>query len=222
MSVHGGRGDGEPPGWRTHGMENPPGMENQWDGELPPQMETTPPPRWRTPRMENPPDGDSPRWRLPQMENPPGWRTPPDGEPPKMETPRWRTPPDGEPPRMENPPWDGEPPLGQCAGGTHPTGMHSCYILRMIHRWYLNGGSGSGVEKKAPADGGCAPYRKSWIRNCGEKLFRFNFLHRRHQAFQLTSTGWFSCWWSELQLHVTHRQHTDPILPHGVCTNFIP
>ena len=26
---------------------------------------------------------------------------------------------------MENPP-DGESPLGQCAGGTHPTGMHSC------------------------------------------------------------------------------------------------
>ena len=31
---------------------------------------------------------------------------------------------DGEPPRMENPP----SPLGQCAVGTHPTGMHSCLL----------------------------------------------------------------------------------------------
>ena len=24
------------------------------------------------------------------------------------------------------------PPLGQCAGGTHPTGMHSCLKVRLI------------------------------------------------------------------------------------------
>ena len=37
-------------------------------------------------------------------------------------------PPDGEPPRMENhpPPQMETPPDGHCAGGTHPTGMHSC------------------------------------------------------------------------------------------------
>ena len=61
---------------------------------------------------------------LPPDGEPPRWRTPPDGDPP-----RWRTPPDGEPPpRMQNPPRDGEPSPGQCAGGTHPTGMHSCFF----------------------------------------------------------------------------------------------
>ena len=59
-------------------------------------------------------------------EPPPGWRTtPPMENPPQMENPPWME----NPPRMENPP-DGEPPPpGQCAGGTHPTGMHSCHFM---------------------------------------------------------------------------------------------
>ena len=62
----------------------------------------------------------------PQMENPPWMENPPDGEPPWMENP----------PRMQNPPWMENPPTrmqnppGQCAGGTHPTGMHSRFELR--------------------------------------------------------------------------------------------
>ena len=55
--------------------------------------------------------GTPPQWRTPPwMESPPRWRMPPG----------WRTPPDGE------------PPLGQCAGGTHPTGMHSCLYLNPV------------------------------------------------------------------------------------------
>ena len=53
-------------------------------------------------------------------------------EPPRMEEPPlgWRTTPPGwrNPPGMENPPRMETPPLGQCAGGTHPTGMHSCCL----------------------------------------------------------------------------------------------
>ena len=72
--------------------------------------------------MENPPWMENPSLdgNPPRMENPsPRWRTPP----PWMENPLlgWRTPPDGDPPGWRTP-----PPPGQCAGGTHPTGMHSC------------------------------------------------------------------------------------------------
>ena len=62
----------------------------------------TPPPRWKTTTLP-PPDGEPP--------------PSPDGEPPQ----------DGEPPHppgMENP-----PPNGHCVGGTHPTGMHSCWLI---------------------------------------------------------------------------------------------
>ena len=63
-----------------------------------------------TPPMENPPDGEPPRMENhhpPGWENPPGWRT--------------TTPPDGR-----------TPPDGHCAGGTHPTGMHSCFFFRFV------------------------------------------------------------------------------------------
>ena len=41
-------------------------------------------------------------------------------------------PPDGEPPiPLDGGPPDGEPPLSQCVGGTHPTGMHSCFCMPM-------------------------------------------------------------------------------------------
>ena len=88
--------------------------------------------QWANP----PPDGEPPP-SPPQMENhhpPPLDGEPPLGgeppPPPGMENhppspPEWRT--TTTPPRMENPPRDGEPPPdGHCAGGTHPTGMHSC------------------------------------------------------------------------------------------------
>ena len=97
------------------------------------------------PRLETPQD-----WRaLPRMENPSKigefpkkiWRTPC----PKIGEPPFPLPKNGEPPtkigeappRMENPLKNGDPPkffwglffwtYGQRAGGTHPTGMHSCY-----------------------------------------------------------------------------------------------
>ena len=47
--------------------------------------------------------------------------------PPWMETPP-HNPLDGDPPPLYGePPWM-ETPAGQQAGGTHPTGMHSCSI----------------------------------------------------------------------------------------------
>ena len=75
------------------------------------------PPRWRTPLVWRTPQG----WRPPRIETPLGWGTPP---PPRMENPPgWRNPPQG-----------GEPPHGQCAGGTHPTGMHSCCFN--VENWH--------------------------------------------------------------------------------------
>ena len=49
-------------------------------------------------------------------------RTPPpqQGEPP---------PGRENPPRQGDPPWKQTPAYGLRAAGTHPTGMHSCYII---------------------------------------------------------------------------------------------
>ena len=62
---------------------------------------------------------------------PPGMENPPPPAPPIG----WRTPPDGEPPRMETPPEKQTPAYGLRAAGTHPTGMHSCFLFFFVEQW---------------------------------------------------------------------------------------
>ena len=66
------------------------------------------------------------------MESPPPWL---DGGPPRMENPPpgWMEehPPRWRPPRMENPPPGKQTPAyGLGSAGMHPTGMHSCFVVR--------------------------------------------------------------------------------------------
>ena len=79
---------------------------------------------------ENPPRPDTP----PSMETPPlPWRTPRHGEPPRDQTPPGPDPPGTRPPPGPDPP-DQTPPgkqtpaFGLRSAGTHPTGMHSCFV----------------------------------------------------------------------------------------------
>ena len=61
------------------------------------------------------------------------------GTPPGRYTPWQVHPPAGTPHGRYNPPWAGTHPrqcmlgYGQQAGGTHPTGMHSCFLFYPIH-----------------------------------------------------------------------------------------
>ena len=57
-------------------------------------------------------------------EQTPGSRHPPNQAPPRPGNPPEQTPPE------QTPPWDQAPPrrYGQRAGGTHPTGMQSCFL----------------------------------------------------------------------------------------------
>ena len=107
---------GEPP-WQgdPHGRETPlQGDPRQWGP---------------THDRETPPGRRPLAWRPPWQGGPPAGR-PPQGEPPMAGRPH--------PPCRENPPWQGGPPpagrttpplaYGQWAAGTHPTGMHSCFL----------------------------------------------------------------------------------------------
>ena len=77
-----------------------------------------------------PPD----RHILPGSRHPPPEQTPPgpDTHPPEQ------TPPGADPPRADTPPQSRHPPppYGQWAAGTHPTGMHSCYLISLV-LWFL-------------------------------------------------------------------------------------
>ena len=56
---------------------------------------------------------------------PPLWQAPPPGRPPP-----WQAPPLAGTPPAGTPPWQAPPPgYGQSSAGTHPTGMHSCYVM---------------------------------------------------------------------------------------------
>ena len=48
----------------------------------------------------------------------------------------------GGSPSGGSPFWGGSP-SGQCAGGTHPTGMHSC-VFRVVCQSFCSGGGGGG------------------------------------------------------------------------------
>ena len=87
------------------------------------------------------PQADTPRLHTPQTTYPldyvPPWTMYPPGlRTPRLHTSRLHTPQDYVPPQNMYPPWTTYPPGamypppvdGLCAGGTHPTGMHSCSV----------------------------------------------------------------------------------------------
>ena len=41
-------------------------------------------------------------------------------------------PPQADTPKETQPPWGGIPPPREQAGGTHPTRMHTCYLMSII------------------------------------------------------------------------------------------
>ena len=91
----------------------------------PPDQGEPPGPGTHPPTKENPP---GPGTHPPTKENPPG---------PGTHHPRTRhTPPDqGEPPGKNTAAY------GQWAAGTHPTGMHSCFITALysnIFKWIVS------------------------------------------------------------------------------------
>ena len=105
--------------WDT--TPTPPGADTlQW-WQTPPQHRLSPeadiPPQKQTPlpRSRHPPRADTP-----QKQTPPRSR-----HPPRADTPQKQTPPEADtPPRADPPPRD----MATAADGTHPTGMHSCFI----------------------------------------------------------------------------------------------
>ena len=97
------------------------------------------PPQSRPPPGADPPGADLPGSRHPPKQTPPGADTPPGpGTPPDQVPPTPGTPPPGPGTlpwsRYTPHPLEQTPPgaehagrYGQHAGGTHPTGMQSCY-----------------------------------------------------------------------------------------------
>ena len=101
------------------------------------------PPDYVPPRLSTP--GLCTHWPMYPLDYvPPGLHTPQDYVPPwdyvppGLHTPRLHTPPDYVLPRICTP-QEYVPPLvdGLCAGGTHPTGMHSCLKVK----WFPGIGS---------------------------------------------------------------------------------
>ena len=85
------------------------------------------------PPKQTPPGADTPGSRhLPGADTPWGADTPQEQTPPSPD----QTPPGADTPLGADTPWEQTPPraehagrYGQRAGGTHPTGMQSCYLI---------------------------------------------------------------------------------------------
>ena len=90
-----------------------------------PPWEQTPPP---------PPGADTPPWSRHHPPPPGNRHTPPRSDTPQEQTP----PPRADTPREQTPPPPAEHAVryGQRAGGTHPTGMQSCFYF-IIHKFKL-------------------------------------------------------------------------------------
>ena len=97
---------------------------------------------------QHPPDADPPGWadppgvrQTPWMQTPWGWADPPgcihpgvgmiplDAYPPGLGRPLSRG--CRPPPQVEQIPPDADPPYSQQAGGTHPSGKHTCYYIKL-------------------------------------------------------------------------------------------
>ena len=76
-----------------------------------------------TPPKQTPPGADTP----PPEQTPPGAETYPPPE--QTHTPLEQIPPEQTPPRADTTPPEHAVRYGQRAGGTHPTGMQSCFAL---------------------------------------------------------------------------------------------
>ena len=96
----------------------------------------------------------------PPIGRPGGWVDPPECRPPQMQTPRADLPrqtlpgctppvqtPQGDPPPNAGPPNADPPGIRQQAGGTHPTGMHTCspFVSHLIHSMPLEDTFGKNV-----------------------------------------------------------------------------
>ena len=93
------------------------------------------PPGANTPQEKTPPGADTPQEKtLPRSRHPP----PSSRHDPRSRHPQSRNPPRPETPPLANTPLGADTPpppptvhagrYGQQVGGTHPTGMHTCYI----------------------------------------------------------------------------------------------
>ena len=94
-------------------------------------QEQTPPradPREQTPWEQTPPRSRHPR----EQTHPPGADTPISRHPPGADTPLEQTPPGADPPWSRHPPRKQTATYGQRAAGTHPTGMHSCWLVYLF------------------------------------------------------------------------------------------
>ena len=78
-----------------------------------------------------PPLAPDPPEHSPSEQTPPRADTPPGPEPPRADTPPAPDPPEQTPPAPpeQTPPRKQTPAYGLRAAGTHPTGMHSCFLL---------------------------------------------------------------------------------------------
>ena len=94
--------------------------------------DTTPPwadtPLWSRPPGSRPPQADTP----PPEQTPPWEQTPPRADPLQSRPPQSR-----HPPKSRHPPGKQTPPYNLRAAGTHPTGMHSCFLhmLDLEYKW---------------------------------------------------------------------------------------
>ena len=81
-------------------------------------------------------EGDPPGRETPRQGDPPSKETPLARRPPRQGDPPARRPPARRPPPAKRPP--ARRPPCQCAGGTHPTGMHSCLENIVTGRYSFN------------------------------------------------------------------------------------
>ena len=94
-------------------------------------LEQTPPGSRHPPGADTPPGSRHPLGADPPQQTPPGSQTPPGADTPweQTHTPREQTPPTADTPQSRHLPPGAEHAgrYGQRAGGTHPTGMQSCF-----------------------------------------------------------------------------------------------
>ena len=109
--------------------QTPSGADTPQSRHHPPEQ-THPPPR-QTPREQTSPLG---------ADTPPSRHAPPKWTPPGADTPRSRHPPGADTPLPRSrhpPPRKQTPAYGQWAAGRHPTGMHSCFLMRVLYTLFL-------------------------------------------------------------------------------------
>ena len=101
-------------------------------GYTPPEQTPRSRPPGADPLEQTPPWSRHPPSRHPREQTSPQEQTPPEQTPWSRHPPGADTP-QADTPQEQTPPWEQDPPIehtgryGQCAGGTHPTGIQSCF-----------------------------------------------------------------------------------------------